>query len=160
MHFPIAVTEKTYLSFFFLATAYALLMFVQRARQIRGAQIALVFLITWDLYSFNWLIQSKVEMQKQNGDALAQLVSDNKLAGFIKAQPGMARVHFDMENPPNIGNAYGVPLTYAMAATMLTDYTVGYGYAWQRDLLGVRYTVRPTSAKFDAPSVFNDDLWK
>ena len=160
MHFPIAVTDKTYLSFFFLATAYALLMFVQRARQIRGAQIALVFLITWDLYSFNWLIQSKAEMRKQNADALAQLVSDNKLAEFIKAQPGMARVHFDMENPPNIGDTYGVPVTLAMAATLLTDFSAGYGSAWQRDLLGVRYTIRPTAAKVDAPSVYTDDLWR
>jgi hypothetical protein len=160
MHFPIAVTEKTYLSFFFLASAYALLMFVQRARQITGAQIALVFLIAWDLYSFNWLIQSKTEVQKQNVDALAQLVSDHKLAGFIKAQPGMARVHFDMEAGPNIGDTYAVPITWAMGATLLKDFSAGYGSQRQLDLLGVRYIVRPKNVAYSAAPVYEDDMWK
>src|SRR5262249_2111754 len=82
-----------------------------------------------------------------------------KLADFIKSQPGMARVHFDMESSPNIGNAYGVPVTWAMSATMLVDYTNGNGYQRRRDLLGVRYTVKPKTAKFSDPPVYTDDMW-
>ena|SRR5437867_2026177 len=85
------------------------------------------------------MIQPRVEKQKQHDDALAQLVYDRKLADFIKAQPGMPRVHFDAEASPNIGNAYGVPVTWAMSATMLADYTDGFGYPQQRNLLSVRY---------------------
>ena len=86
------------------------------------AQFVLLFLIAWDS-AFSWMIQPRVEKQKQHDDALAQLVYDRKLADFIKAQPGMPRVHFDAEASPNIGNAYGVPVTWAMSATMLADYT-------------------------------------
>ena len=158
-HFPVSVTEKTYLSFFFYASAYALLLFVERARKLEGAQFVLIFLIAWDIYSFNWMIKAKSETQKANADALLHLVYDRQLSDFIKAQPGMARVHFDMEDSPNIGNAYGVPVTWAMSATMLVDYTAGYGFERQRDLLGVRYTVRPKTVKFDATPVYNDDRW-
>ena len=159
LHLPIAVTEKTYLSFFFLAASYGLLLFL-REHTGRMAQFVLLFLITWDSYSFSWTIQPRVEKQKQNDDALAQLVYDRKLADFIKAQPGMPRVHFDAEASPNIGNAYGVPVTWAMSATMLADYTDGFGYPQQRNLLSVRYTVRRKSDKSTgATPVYSDDMW-
>jgi hypothetical protein len=118
-------------------------------------------LIAWDLYSFNWIIQSKSEVQKTYGDALAQLVHDRKLAEFIKSQPGKSRVHFDVtENVPNIGNAYGAPVTWAMSATLLMDYAAGIGYDRQRDLLSVRYTVRRKSKEAsEAAPVYSDDVW-
>jgi hypothetical protein len=155
----ISVTEKTYLSFFFLAAAYALLFFLQRATKFEGAQAVLVFLIAWDLYSFNWIIQSRTEKQKSNSDALAHLVYDRKLADFIKAQPGMPRVHFDTQGSPNIGDAYGVPITWAMSASLLVDFTNGYGTDRQRDLLGVRYIARPRDMKQSGPTVYADDRW-
>jgi len=164
LHFPISVTEKTYLSFFFLASAYGLILFLTRVRKTAGAQFILVFLIAWDLYSFTWVIQAKTEKQKVGADALSQLRYDSKLADFIRAQPGMPRVHFDMEGSHNIGNTYGVPLTWAVSATLLADYTEGIGYDRQRELLGVRYIVRlkggKPSAKSIGSAVYNDDLWE
>jgi hypothetical protein len=106
------------------------------------------------------MIQSKNDMQKNNVDALAQLVKDRPLAEFIKSQPGMPRVHFDMEAAPNIGNAYGVPVTWAMSATMLIDYTGGFGYGRQNDLLSVRYTIRPKGKSALGTPVYSDDVWE
>jgi hypothetical protein len=40
---PIAVTEKTYLSFFFITASFTLLLFLQRARKREGAKFILVF---------------------------------------------------------------------------------------------------------------------
>jgi len=162
--FPISVSEKTYLSFFFLVSAYALIRFAARNRSA-GVQAVLVFLIAWDIYSFGWIIASRAEKQKIFADSLDQLRYDRKLADFIKAQPGMPRVHFDMEGSHNIGNAYGVPITYAMSATMLKDYTDGIGYDRQRELLGVRYIVRlrggkRLTAKSTGPPIYSDGIWE
>ena len=159
LHLPISISEKTYLSFFFLAAAFGLLLSVRRVGRADSLKWLLVFLIAWDLYSFDWMIQHKSEMRKANTDALAQLIYDRKLADFIKAQPGMPRVHFDVENSPNIGNAYGVPLTWAMAATMLVDYANGIGSGWQQNLLSVRYTVRRKGVPFVGTPVYTDEFW-
>jgi hypothetical protein len=157
---PVGVTEKTYLSFFFIAAALALLLFLRGGRTAQGVSFVLVFLIVWDLYAFNRMIQSKVERRKVNGDALAHLVYDRKLADFVKSQPGMPRVHFDIpEGAPNIGNAYGVPVTWAMSASMLMDYTAGIGYGRQRDLLSVKYTIRHRDEKSGNTPVYRDDMW-
>jgi len=163
LHFPITVTEKTYLSFFFLASAYGLILFSTRVRKTVVAQFLVVFLIAWDLYSFDWVIESKTGKQKVP-EALAELRYDGKLADFIKAQQGMPRVHFDMEGSHNIGNTYGVPITWATSATLLADYTDGIGYDRQRELLGVRYIVRlkggKALAKSSGPAVYSDNLWE
>ena len=127
-----------------------MLLFVERARKLEGAQFVLIFPDRLGYLFLQLDIKAKSETQKANADALLHLVYDRQLSDFIKAQPGMARVHFDMEDSPNIGNAYGVPVTWAMSATMLVDYTAGYGFERQRDLLGVRYTVRPKTVKFAA----------
>jgi hypothetical protein len=160
LHLTAELSEKTYLSFFLLAASYALLVFLQKPREIRAAQFIAIFLIAWDLYSFGTMIQDKKERQKINGDALAHLVYHRNLAGYIKSQPGMPRVHFDMEAGPNIGNTYEVPITWAMGATLLKDFSAGYGSQRQFDLLGVRYIVRPKSVASSAAPVYEDDMWK
>ncbi len=163
LKFPVAVSDKTYLSFFFLASAYGVILFAAR-RPGAGVQAVLVFLIAWDFYSFGWIIASRAEKQKIFEDSLEQLRYDRKLADFIRAQPGMPRVHFDIDGSHNIGNAYGVPVTYAMSATMLKDYTDGIGYDRQRELLGVRYIVRlkggKRMAKSTGPPVYSDAMWE
>jgi hypothetical protein len=57
-----------------------------------------------------------------------------------------------------------VPVTWAMSATLLADYTNGIGYDRQRELLGVRYIVRLKGGKHMAksigPAVYSDDLWE
>jgi hypothetical protein len=71
----------------------------------------------------------------------------------------MPRVHFDTQGSPNIGDAYGVPITWAMSASLLVDFTNGYGTDRQRDLLGVRYIARPRDMKQSGPTVYADDRW-
>jgi hypothetical protein len=160
LHLTAELSEKTYLSFFLLAASYTLLVFLQKPRETRAAQFIAIFLIAWDLYSFGSMIQDKNERQKINGDALAHLVYHRNLAGYIKSQPGMPRVHFDMEAGPNIGNTYAVPITWAMGATLLKDFSAGYGSQRQFDLLGVRYIVRPKSVASSAAPVYEDHMWK
>ena len=156
---PVPVVEGTYLSFFFLAASYAVLLAAQRSRPFAGTVCVLVFLVLWDLYSFNPTIESKIELQKSNGDYLAQLIADRELAGFLRSQQGMARVHIDAAAPMNIGNSYNVPVTYAMSATLLVDYASLYGHPRQNQLFNVRYTIRSKDKKVDAIPVYSDKFW-
>ena len=159
LRLPVAVSEWAYLSFFFIAAAYGILLSAQRARPLIGTSAALVFVILWDLYSFNPVIQSKIEAQKNNADFLAQLIEDRALVNFLESQPGMSRVHFDATSPMNIGDAYGVPVTWAMSATLLVDYAGLLGHPRQNQLLNVRYTVRSKDKKVDATPVYSDARW-
>jgi hypothetical protein len=82
------------------------------------------------------------------------------LAEFFKARPGLFRVDMAVENPPNIGNLYGVQTLQATTATETRDF-LRFRTTVPRapDLLNVRYTVKRSSAA-DADPVWSDADWK
>jgi hypothetical protein len=147
------------LSFFFVAASFVVLHAAQQGRFPVAARGVLVSLILWDLYAFNPAIRSKIEAQKNDEDFLAKLVRDRELADFLKAQPGMSRVHFDAVAPVNLGDAYRVPVIRAMSATLLVDYAVLLGHPRQNQLLNVRYTIRSKDRKGVGPPVFSNAVW-
>src|SRR5262249_35865237 len=61
---------------------------------------------------------------------------------------------------PNIGDAYGIPMTGGMAATMLTDYSDLYDHPKMAKLLNVRYTIRRTDLPGALQPVYKDGVWR
>ena len=154
----IPVNDFTYLTFFFVAASYVLLLIAQRDNAAAALPYFFLCLIVWDLYAFAPL-DSKAAMHDGNRDYLAQLVHDRELADFFKAKPHPARVHFDAMEPPNLGHAYGVPVTWAMSATMLVDYTNYLGHPRRNQLFNVRYTIQRKDKTSTATPVYTDDVW-
>ncbi len=159
LHLLTPPPEWTYFSFFLIAASYALLVYAERTRGSNVAAVLLVSLVAMDSYAFNQTIKSKIEAQEQNNDHLSQLVNDRRLADFFKSREEMARVHFDVPSSPNIGNAYGIPVTWAMSATMLVDYAHHLGHPRMNQLLNVRYTVRNKQQPSAGVPVYSDDVW-
>ena len=158
LHLPIAVTDLTYLSFFFIAASYVLLLLAARNEATNFLPVVVVILIVWDLYSFAPL-DSKIERQKANQDFLTQITFDRKLADFLASQGKMTRVHFDTPQSPNIGNTYRVPVTWAMSATMLIDYTMYLNHPRRNELFNVGYTVRRKEQAAGGVPVYSDEMW-
>ncbi len=155
----IGVDDWYFMSFFLIGTAYALLEVVARGYGSAAAKTALVFLLLWDLYEFNWTIRNKEFAQSRKEDHMEELMQTRKLVNLLKSQAGPFRIHFDAEFPPNLGDVYGIEMTGGMSATMLTDY-VGYlGHEKMPQLLNVRYTLRRVDKPADRPPVFSDGVW-
>jgi hypothetical protein len=98
-------------------------------------------------------------MAEGNRDYLAQLLYDRKLADFLKSAPDTPRAHFDAMESPNLGHAYGIPLTWSMSATMLIDYAHYYGHPKRNQLFNVRYTITRKDKPRAAPAVYTDNAW-
>jgi len=155
----ITILDSFFMSFTFIAAAYAMFELVHRGRRSAATKALVVFLLLWDLYEFNSPIQNRGVMQAQKHDSMADLLDSRKLAGFFKAQGSMFRVHFDGDAPPNIGDSYGIPMTGGMGATMLVDYFGYLSHPRMSQLLNVRYTIR----KGDLPgreAVLSDGVWR
>jgi hypothetical protein len=155
----IAVDDSLFMSFVFIAAAYVVFELLYRERRSVSVKAALVFMVLWDLYAFNYPVRNKATMAAAKQDHMAELVETRKLADFFRSQSGVFRIHFDAINPPNIGNSYGIPMTGGMSATMLTDYLPYLGHLKMMDLLNVRYTL----SRSDVPGrqlVFSEGEWR
>jgi hypothetical protein len=156
----ITIDDSFFMSFVFIACAYVVLELIHRDHRSIAIQALLLFVVMWDLYEFNYPIQNKAALQAQKGDYMELLLDSRKLADFFKSKDGLFRIHFDGEAPPNIGDAYNVPMTGGMSATMLVDYFGYLGHVKMPELLNVRYTVRRTDLPGDQRPVFSEDVWR
>ncbi len=155
----IAVDDSLFMSFVFIAAAYVVFELLYRDYRPATLKGALVFLILWDLYVFNYPVRNKVTMAAAKQDHMAELVETRKLAEFFRAQQGLFRIQFDAINPPNIGNSYGIPTTGGMSATMLTDYFAYLGHPQMPGLFNVRYTLSRSDLPGRVP-VFSEGEWR
>ena len=156
----VAIDDSSYMSFIFIVGSYIVLELVTRQHEGLRLKLALLFLIVWDLYEFNYPVRNKAVMQAQQQDHMAELLDSKKLVDFFKSKGSDFRIHFDADLPPNIGDSYGIPMTGGMAATMLVDYLGYLGHARMPELLNVRYTVRKTAQPTGAVPVFSDGPWR
>jgi hypothetical protein len=156
----VSVSNWVYLSFLFISGTYVILELLRRGISSAPTKVLLVFVLLWDLYSFNWIVQNKSLLQAANQDYMAQFLNTRELAGFLKSQDSPFRIHFDAEFPPNIGDTWRIPMTGGMSATMLTDYTGLLGHPRMAQLLNVRYTLRRTERAGDQQPVFSDGTWR
>jgi hypothetical protein len=155
----IVIPDWVFLSFLFIAGTYVLLELALRQHRSALTQLALVFLLLWDAYSFNWIVRNKATAQAENHDHMSELLKSRKLAEFLQSRGGLFRVHFDTESPPNIGDAYGIQMTGGMSATMLMDYYRHLGHPKMAQLLNVRYTIRRADQPASDKPVFSDGVW-
>jgi hypothetical protein len=154
-------SEWTHLSCLFIVGSCILIIHILKGNRTRTARVLIAVVILCDLNAFYWIIANKIEVQKAGTDYLEQLFRCRSLANWIKAQSGLFRVHFEMDNQPNIGDLYGIQTTGGgIVATELKD------YSWFRaigprglSLLNVRFIVRPNTAGEPGP-VFDDGMWK
>ena len=119
----------------------------------------MVALIVCDLHAVNETVQNRIRYQRTATDEFARLLSCRGLANFLNSQPGLFRVHLEVDRQPNIGDLFGVQTTMGMSATMLRDYhrflITGPP---ARDLLNVRYVVRDKPVG-EAKPAYNDGTW-
>jgi hypothetical protein len=155
----IVVSDWSYLSFFLIATLYALLEMIQRKQPRALTQTLLAVLLLWDAYEFDWLVRNKEQAQAENQDHLPELIHSHALADFLKSQTQPFRIHFDGDMPPNIGDVYGVQMTGGMSATVLTDYSPILGTSVMNRLLNVRYSLRRNVSGDPRKPVFSDGVW-
>ena len=155
----VTVPDWAFLSFTFIGGTYVLLELIVRNQRSVLTQVALVFLLLWDLYAFNWIIKNRLLARAENQDHFEELLSTRKLAEFLQSKGSLHRVHFDADSPPNIGDAYGIQMTGGMGATMLMDYHPHLGHPRMAELLNVRYTLRKSADPGKGEPVFSDGVW-
>jgi len=120
-----------------------------------GIRVLLAVFILFDLGAFSWE-EANVTGSSKGGEQLDQMVSFRGAAEFIKARPGLNRVHVALAPEPNIGDVYQIQSVWGGGAALIT--------AWSQmrlheDLLNVRYYIKPASTPDPGP-VYHDAQWK
>jgi hypothetical protein len=117
----------------------------------------IIGLLLFDLGAFEWSPQNKIETARTGTDHLDLLLSCRGAAEFLKSRPGVFRVQAPGDNGPNLGDVYELRTIQGGAVTMLKDYMPFY--AGHRDLLNVRYILKPASSQ-EPGAIYQDASWK
>jgi hypothetical protein len=137
--------------------SYWLYRVVQRRRHERALQYAMIALVLFDLAPYDWTVENLLKMSHDNRPpALETLRNAKGAVDFLRFQPGVFRVAFASDWPPNIGDAFSVLTTSGKVATLDANYMKIWG---RKDLLNVRYTLKPASAT-DPGAEYTDQFWK
>lgn len=147
-----------FFSFLLLVSTYGLFLYIQR-RPGRAAKFLVVALIFFDLSAFNWTLWNKIEEQKAGRNYLEKALTARGVAAFLKAQPGVFRVHVEGDWSPHIGALYGVQTTGGLTATVLKDYVWFWEMPRATDMLNVRYFVTEKTVEGNTPA-YQDAAWK
>ncbi len=154
------INEWLYVPLISIIASSAVFLHIARGNRTWRAQFLLVAVILSDLHVFNWTIhQSKLREERKGSDHLAQLQGTKKLADFFKSKPGLFRIHFQGDWPPNRGDMFGVQTTGGTGVTTLKGYTSFLTTLRGLDLLNVRYIASKEGKAPDMP-VFDDGTWK
>src|SRR5688500_5604475 len=146
----VVLDEWLYLSFLFIAGSYSIFVYIRRGYQTGAAQFLIVALILCDLSGFYWLIRNKILTPQQ------ELLTCQDLISFFKSQPGLFRIHMEMENAFNIGDLYGLQTTNgATVATELKDFEWFRGLPKAPDMLNARYILRRAPGN-ESGAVYSD----
>ncbi len=132
----------------------AITRFVIAGHRGRAAQAVVLAIVLFDLYAWDWGPRNKITQAE--GDEMEHLRASRGVANFLRAQTGSFRVELVSDIRPNIGDSYAIETTTGGAVTLLKDYV---RFTARKDLLNVRYTLRPASAK-DPGEIYSDAMWK
>jgi hypothetical protein len=160
------------LSILLIFASYGLYRFVIRGHSGAAVRFVVLVLILFDLTSFNWGADSKVEAAKNGKDAVERALSTRGAVNFLKSRPGRFRVQIAGNEPPPIGDLFQVSTVGGgMCATLLYNYAAmlwngrpDNDYAatlWNGhlDLLNPRYLLKPASAS-EPGDIYHDSKWK
>ena len=151
------VSEWAHVSLLFLIGSWVIVIFIQRGN--RAWPFLLVALIAWDLYVFDWSFQDRMAEDKKGTNFLDQLIQTRDLTEFLRLQPGLFRVHFDVGWAPNIGDMYHVQTTGGTGVTMLKNYVPFFQTPAGERLLNVRYIVSDGKDRTEPP-VYTSGRWR
>jgi hypothetical protein len=151
-----SVGPWTSLSLLFVVSSCGVVLFLLGGQGGKLACVMVFGLVMIDLHAFEWSALNKVRERSQNVDQLERLLSFQGAAGFLRAQQGLFRVAVEAELAPNVGDAFGLPMTLGTGVTMLSNYD---RIRNNLDLFNVRYLVRPASYG-EGGAVYQDAFWK
>jgi hypothetical protein len=143
------------LSLVLVFLSYALFRYIIAGHSGSAVRFLIIAFILIDLTPFDWTARDKTGLD-QSGDYLKKLASCSSAVRFLKSQPGLFRVQVEGQEPPNIGDAYGVLTTGGMGATGLYN---NNRINDRLDLYNVEYLMKPAAASDPAP-VYADPDWK
>ena len=145
------------LSLVLVIASYGLFRYILNGNLGASARVVLIILTLFDLGAFDWTARSVVEVTKGGVNRIDETRSLRGVADFLKTRSGRFRVKVMAESGANIGDLFGVESVNGAAVTTLpSSYTQVMN---NRDLLGVRYIVKPASAQDPGP-IFLDSTWK
>jgi hypothetical protein len=152
--------DRMVLSFLFLIAGYFLLAAIDRGYRSAGALFLLIAITLCEMGVIaTWGLASVIEVRALGIDHLERLESVRPAASFLKAQPGLFRVHVEAEQPPNVGDYYHVQATSGgMSATALKSFDRVINQCGRLDLLNVKYLLR--ESKGQGQAVFEAGGWK
>jgi hypothetical protein len=121
---------------------------VTRGYRTAGALFLLVAVTLCDKGAFDmWNVGNVTDTRAHSVDHLERLKSIGPAVSFLKAQPGLFRVHVDSDLPPNIGDMYHVQATNGgMSATSPKSIDKLRYECGRLDLLNVQYLIRESKA--------------
>jgi hypothetical protein len=148
------INQWASLSILLVFASYGLYRFVIRGHSGPAVRFAMVALILFDLTTFNWTPEPRT-----GSDALERALSTRGAVNFLRSRPGKFRVQIASEDPPPIGDLYGVATTAGgMRATLLNEY-LALLWNGRLDLLNPRYLLKPASAS-EPGDIYHDSKWK
>jgi len=155
-----ALKSWTEWSLLFIILAYPLFQYVAGNGQDATARFLVAAFIVFDLHSFTFIYQNKIEVARTSGNQLDRLISMRGAADFLKTLPRPFRVYVAVDPPLNFGDSYGIETFSGGAVTLATNYMGlmskgGPGI----DLLNARYYLKPASAT-DPNPIYADANWK
>ena len=141
-------------SFVLIFASYALINYLAQHKCTGGAKFLIVALVLFDLGAFDWTARGLISAAGTN-----QLNRNLSLQGavhFLRSRPGPFRVQIDGAPQANIGDMFGIASVSGAGVTLPSDFL---RIIANRDLLNVRYLIRPASAT-DRGAVYQDSSWK
>ena len=144
------------LSLVLIVVTWLLFRYILSGQARLSARVLTVALILFDLSAFDFSAANRMESSAKGANQMDRLLSCRGAVQFLKAQKGLFRVEVAGDWAPNVGDAFQVQTTGGAGVTLVTEYARFNG---QKDLLGVRYSVKPAIAK-DAGAVYQDAAWK
>jgi hypothetical protein len=148
------------LSLLLIFASYGLFRWIVHAGNQPFLKVLLVVLILFDLSAFDWTARNIIDVRATGVDHLQRNLSFQGVVQFLNAQRyrigSPFRVQVAVDPQPNLGDFSGIPTIGGGGVTMLADY---WRLMPDRDLLNVRYIVKPSSTP-EPGAVYQDSFWK
>jgi hypothetical protein len=143
-------------SIFLIFASYGLFHYILRGNSGRFVRVLIVGLVLFDLSAFDWNARNLIQVRAQGADYLDRALSMESAVNFLRARPGYFRVEIQADSEPNIGDLFGASAIRGGGVTYPTQYA---RILDNRDLLNVRYLIKPASAADPRP-IYQDAFWK
>ena len=146
----------TSLSLALIVVSWLLFRHIVAGHTGTGTCVLMLAAILFDLSAFDFSAANRLEMSAKGANQMDRLLGCRGAAEFLKSRTGLFRTEVAADWAPNIGDAFQVQTIGGNGVTVITEYGRLMGH---KDLLNVRYTVKPATAA-DAGEVYRDAAWK